>query len=94
VKTAWTGLVGTRLALTWAGLVAATMVSWWLGAGHGSVVPVRIGATLVLLVAYVKVWFVGAEFMELRSAPPWLRWSFRGWLAAVGVTTLVLVALV
>ena len=85
-------VIGRRLVVTWVALVAATVVSWWLGARHGSVVPARVGAPLILLVAYVKIWFVGAEFMELRSAPPWLRWSFTTWLVAVGSVTIVLAA--
>jgi hypothetical protein len=87
-------LAGPRLTATWAGLVIATVVSWWLGAEHGSLVAVRVAVPLTLVVAYVKVWFVGTEFMELRTAPPWLRRTFAGWLSLVGVTTVVLSALV
>jgi hypothetical protein len=87
-------LAGARLMVTWAVLVIATVVSWWLGVEHGSLVPVRVAVSLTLVVAYIKIWFIGADFMELRAAPSWLRRTFAAWLAMVGATTVVLSALV
>ena len=86
-------LLGRRTTLVWAALVAATALSWWLGPGHGLLLPTRVAAGVVLLVAWVKVWFVGAEFMELRAAP-WLRRGVATWLTVVGATTVVLAILV
>jgi hypothetical protein len=86
-------VIDRRLLLTWAGLVLATVVSWWLGGRPGSVVPAQVAAGLILVVAYVKIWFVGVEFMELRSAPPWLRRAFTTWLILVGGTTVALAVL-
>lgn len=82
-----------RALVTWAGLVAATLVSVGLAAHHGAVVPLRVAAPLVLVVAWVKVWCVGTEFMELRAAPRWLRWSAASWIVVVGLATTTLAAL-
>lgn len=77
------GLRGT-VAYVWALLIAATTVSWVLGAHHGVLVDSRRAATVgVLVIAFAKVHFVGAHFMELRHAPRALYWTFNGWVVAV-----------
>jgi len=43
----------------------------------------------VMVVAFVKVRFVGLEFMELRSAPLILRAKFEIWLVVICVAILV-----
>ncbi len=59
----------------WCVLIAATMITWYLGSDHG--IPNHHVATVViLLVAFVKVRFVGLYFMELRDAPALLRGIF------------------
>jgi hypothetical protein len=76
-----------RLTLVWMLLVAGTFVSWWLGARGASGrlevnVPVTVG---VVAIALIKTRFVFWHFMEVRTAPSWLRWNCDGWLAVLGL---------
>jgi hypothetical protein len=75
--------------LAWLALVAATGVSAALGDGIG---PGRVAAVCVLAVAFLKIRVVGRYFMELRAAPPPLRWVFDLW-AVVVCTALVTIYL-
>ena len=61
------------LVLTWLLLSLATLVSWWLGSTSGS-------ALWVLLIAVVKCRFVIWNYMEVRTAPRWLRFTCDAWL--------------
>jgi heme/copper-type cytochrome/quinol oxidase subunit 4 len=61
--------------VVWVILIAATFVSWFLGADHG-IGNHQVATALILLVAFVKVRFVGLYFMELRDAPQRLRLLF------------------
>ena len=79
-----------RPVLVWAVLTAATAAGWWIGTGHG--VPGRAAAALVVVIAFSKIHVVGREFMELRHAPPALRWAFYAWVALAGGICLFLVA--
>ncbi len=63
--------------LVWGALIAATCVSWSLGAA-------------ALVIAFVKVRFIGLEFMELRGASAILRGLFEGWVILVGAALLAL----
>lgn len=77
--------VSSQLWTVWLVLVGATCVSWWLGADHGfhgSSGP-KIGATIILSIAFVKVRLVGMWFMELRASPPALRLAFECWVLVV-----------
>lgn len=83
-----------RVVVVWLALMVATGVSWAIGTEHGPPVQgIRIGAAAALAIAFVKVRYVGLEFMELRGAPPTLRWTFEGWVAAVGGVVVALYAL-
>lgn len=72
----------SRTSLTWAVLVAATLLSWELG--HGVGLQHRAAGAAVLAIAFIKVRLVMLEFMEIRSAPRWMR--------AIGETWVVLTA--
>lgn len=61
--------------VVWFVLIGATLVSWHLGADHG-IQNHRVATVLILLVAFIKVRFVGLYFMELRNAPIRLRRIF------------------
>lgn len=78
-----------RPIVIWAVLVAATVTSFELVGGHLSVTP-QLAASFVISIAFVKVRFVGLEFMELRDAPIFLRTLFEAWvvLAAVALVAL------
>lgn len=70
--------------VAWLALVAATGIGWWLGhtaqSAQGSLRPAIAG---VIVTAFVKVWIVGFQFMELKHAPRWLRHSFDAWVGLV-----------
>jgi heme/copper-type cytochrome/quinol oxidase subunit 4 len=68
----------------WALLVAATALSFWLGTDHG-LSSVEARTLLVMIVAFVKIRFVGLYFMELRDAPWPLRGLFEGYCIVVCV---------
>ncbi|WP_046318991.1 cytochrome C oxidase subunit IV family protein [Mycobacterium sp. UM_Kg1] len=76
---------------SWAVLVAITVLAWWLSPGHsaGPVAPsIPITVTVIVLSA-VKARLIIRNFMEVRTAPIWLRRATDAWLAvlwlAVGV---------
>lgn len=81
-----------RVTAVWAALVLATLVSFWLGTDHGfsGAEGVRIGTSIVLVIAFVKIRYVGLDFMELRHAPLVLRLVFEAWCAAVAVMVVIL----
>jgi hypothetical protein len=68
--------------IVWFGLVGATLVSWYVGTDHWFDSPTGI-TIAVLLVAFVKVRFVGMYFMDLREAPAHLRMAFDGYCVLV-----------
>jgi len=79
---AFTGPVGSRVTAVWALLVGATLLSFWLGTDHG-LSSTEARSLIILVVAFVKVRFVGLYFMELRTAPVALRALFEGWCLVV-----------
>ena len=72
-----------RLTLVWMLLVAVTFVSWWLGARNvGGRLETDVSVTAaVVAIALVKTRLVFWHFMEVRTAPRWLRWNCDAWLA-------------
>jgi len=83
-----TDLLRDRITVVWLVLIAATIASWLLGIGHG--LPATYAGVCIILIAFVKVRFVGRYFMELRDAPAALLGVFEGWVALV---TVVLIGL-
>jgi hypothetical protein len=71
---------GRPVTIVWAVLTAATLVSWYLGEGH---LATKLAAVLVVLTGFAKVALIGEHFMELRKAPPQLRFVFLGWCVLV-----------
>jgi Prokaryotic Cytochrome C oxidase subunit IV len=81
-----------RVTVVFAGLVVATCVTWWLGSrssptGDG----LGLAAMLTVLIASAKIYFIGRDFMELRSAPSILRTAFNVWVGVVAVAAIALV---
>lgn len=72
-------LLRTRTTAVWVLLTVATLLSWTLGTHHGL-------AIAILVIAFVKIRFVGLYFMELRGAPPVLRVVFETYCLAVLLT--------
>jgi hypothetical protein len=76
-----------RLTLVWMVLVLATVATWWLGArGESERLDLNLSLTAgVVAIALVKIRLVVWHFMEVRTAPAWLRWNCDGWLAFLGL---------
>jgi uncharacterized membrane protein len=86
-----TALLKNRITLVWLLLIAATLVSWRVGTDHG--LHAHLATTIVVLVAFIKVRFIGLYFMELRGAPVPLRLIFEGYCAVVcGVVIIMYLA--
>lgn len=77
---------------TWLVLVAITIGSWWLAPAHSSgVASASVAVTCVVLaLAVVKARLIIRQFMEVRTAPGWLKAATDGWLAALIATVLVI----
>ena len=81
-------LLRTRITIVWAGLIIATLAAWLLGIGH-EFTP-RFSGVVILVIAFVKVRFIGRYFMELRDAPIPLLGLFEAWVAAVAAGAITL----
>lgn len=73
------------ITAAWLVLSAITVVSWWLAPGHtggeaSASVPLTAAA---ILLGFVKGRVIIRYFMEVRSAPAWLRHSTDLWLVAL-----------
>ena len=81
-----------RVTAVFAGLVVATCITWWLGS-ESSVTGggFELAATLTILIAFTKIIFIGADFMELRAAPAGLRTVFITWVGVVAAAAIALV---
>ena len=80
------GVLSNATTVAWLILMVATGVGWWLGQTPQGM---ALATTGVIIVAFIKVWIVGFQFMELRHAPRWLRHGFDAWIIAVSVALLV-----
>jgi hypothetical protein len=78
-------VVKNRLTVVWLVLAGLTLVSWALAPGRtaGSVaasVPITV---VVLVMALIKSRLIIQEFMEVRTAPAWLRAATDAWLVVL-----------
>ena len=69
----------------WLILSAITVLSWWLGhprSGHAfdASVPITIA---VLAIGFIKARLIIRYFMEVRTAPRWLRIATDVWLVVL-----------
>jgi caa(3)-type oxidase subunit IV len=73
------------ITYTWLVLTGITIVSWWLAPGHSGGVAVPNVAITVAVVAlgFVKGRLIIGYFMEVRTAPRWLRLATDAWLAVL-----------
>ncbi|MGV0849057.1 cytochrome C oxidase subunit IV family protein [Mycolicibacterium phlei] len=73
---------------TWLALTAITVGSWWLAPAHftDTVQPSTPITALVLVLTAVKVRLILRNFMEVRTAPRWLRHATDAWLAVLFIT--------
>jgi len=80
-----------RLILAWAVLAGITLLAWWIGAHHGAGTPKPDAAVALSAIAItlVKVRVIMREFMDVRSAPAWLKRVTDGWLVVFGAAMLL-----
>lgn len=77
-------LAQTKATAVWFGLTFATVVSWLLGTGETNTAgDDKLTGVVILLMAFVKIRFVGMYFMELRKAPIELRGLFEAYCLVV-----------
>jgi Prokaryotic Cytochrome C oxidase subunit IV len=86
--TTLTPLLRTRTTAVWLVLTLATLLSWSLGGHHtlGMSQSHAAAGISILLIAFVKIRFVGLYFMELRGAPTALRTIFEIYCVVVCAT--------
>lgn len=75
----------------WLVLSAITVVSWWLSPGHagaGRAVASAPITVAVVLLGLVKGRLIIRYFMEVRSAPRWLKLSTDAWLVILWAAVL------
>jgi Prokaryotic Cytochrome C oxidase subunit IV len=73
------------ITYVWIILSAITIVSWFLGPAHiaGTVlasVPITVA---VLAMAFIKARLIIRYFMEVRTAPVWLKLATDAWLVVL-----------
>ena len=86
-------LLRTRTSVVWFVLILATLLTWSLGGGHhtpGMGGGHSLAGFSILLIAFVKIRFIGMYFMELRLAPIALRFAFEAYCAATCGVLIVL----
>jgi hypothetical protein len=78
------------ITYVWIILCAITILSWWLAPGHsGGNAVASVPITLaVILLGFVKGRLIIRYFMEVRTAPGWLKASTDAWLAVLWVAIL------
>ncbi|KUI37146.1 prokaryotic cytochrome C oxidase subunit IV family protein [Mycobacterium sp. IS-1496] len=83
---------GRALTWAWAVLTAITVGSWWLAPAHftDTVAASTPITALVLVLTFVKSRLIVRYFMEVRTAPRWLKRACDCWLAALFATVFVI----
>lgn len=81
-----------RLTYVWLILSAITVVAWWLGPAHshGALSASLTITVAVLVMALVKARLIIQHFMDVRTAPGWLRLFTDVWLLALWGTVLAI----
>ncbi|HEY9312682.1 cytochrome C oxidase subunit IV family protein [Williamsia sp.] len=76
----------------WIVLCAITIGSWWLAPGHsGSSNEANVAITVtVILLGFIKGRLIIRYFMEVRSAPQWLKIATDAWLLVLWTAILVI----
>lgn len=79
--------------LAWSVLMISTLVSWALASDHGDLFSDRVvTGSVVIGIAFLKVYLVGRYFMDLRLAPLNLRLPFNLWGLATATLVIALYA--
>jgi hypothetical protein len=78
--------VETRaVTIVWIVLCAITIGTWWLSPAHSAVAAVAsVSITVaVVILGFIKSRLIIRHFMEVRTAPRWLRLATDGWLVVL-----------
>ncbi|MEM7469215.1 MAG: cytochrome C oxidase subunit IV family protein [Pseudomonadota bacterium] len=81
-------LISHPVAKIWLLLIIATALSWLMGGEHQTPLSAGQMASVVLLIALIKVRFVIRYFMEVREAAKSLRLATDLWVVGVAVVLL------
>ncbi|HET7742377.1 MAG TPA: cytochrome C oxidase subunit IV family protein [Mycobacterium sp.] len=90
--TASTEHASRAITYAWVVLSAITVASWWLAPDHSAGVATAsawISITVIAL-GFIKSRMIIRYFMEVRTAPQWLRLATDGWLATLWLGVLVI----
>jgi heme/copper-type cytochrome/quinol oxidase subunit 4 len=82
MRTAIAGMSRDPVVIVWGVLVAVTLLSFWVGSDH-DLSAAQGRSVLVLILAFIKVRFIGLYFMGLRDSPTALRAAFEAWCIVV-----------
>ena len=78
-------------SIAWLALMVATGIAWWFGravqSGHDNI---NSEVIVIILAAAVKVWIVGFQFMEIKTAPNALKYGFTIWLMGISLVLAVI----
>jgi hypothetical protein len=79
-----TAYIRNPLTIVWALLSAVTIASWLTARDGGAAHQVNVTVTVVvLLLAGLKAQLVIWHFMEVRTAPVWLKVTTSAWVVAL-----------
>ena len=83
-----------RIDYVWILVSGLTVVAWGLAKVHGEhrLTPSGPETVAVLAIASVKSRLIIRQYMEVRTAPTWLRRATDAWLVVVMVTIAVMYA--
>ena len=80
------------ITVAWLALSAITVISWWLAPGHsgahaGPSIPITVAA---IVLGFVKCRMIIRRFMEVATAPRWLRLATDAWLVLLWTAALAI----
>lgn len=80
------------ITIAWMMLCAITIGSWWLSPAHSHAraVPSLVITVAVVVLGFVKCRLVIRYFMEVNTAPRWLRMATDTWLLVLWCAVLVI----
>lgn len=80
------------IAVAWIVMCAITITAWWLSPARSSspVTPSLPVTAAAIVLGFVKCRLIVRYFMEVNTAPRWLRLATDGWLCALWFTVLAI----
>jgi hypothetical protein len=78
------------VTIVWIVLCSITVGTWWLSPGHSAVAAVASTyvTAAVIALGFIKGRLIIRYFMEVRTAPRWLRLATDGWLLVLWTAVL------